>query len=96
MGIGLGTFQSSAQTIAIKEAPAHRIGLATSTFFVMYDAGIGLGPFLQGLYIPFSGYRGLYITMGAIAFIGIFMYYFAHGRNSAVKKAGHILQDQMQ
>jgi len=96
MGIGLGTFQSSAQTIAVKEAPAHRIGLATSTFFVMYDAGIGLGPFLQGLYIPFSGYRGLYFTMGVIAFIGILMYYFAHGRASSVKKAGHILRDQIQ
>lgn len=82
MGIGLGTFQSSAQTIAIKEAPTHRIGLATSTFFVMYDIGIGIGPFLQGLAIPYFGYRGLYFIMGAIAFIGIVMYYFAHGRSA--------------
>ncbi len=90
MGIGLGTFQSSAQTIAIKEAPAHRVGLATSTFFVMYDIGIGTGPFLQGLYIPYFGYRGLYFTMGAIAFIGIVMYYFAHG-----KSAGRIINREL-
>ncbi|WP_455662489.1 MFS transporter, partial [Pradoshia sp.] len=96
MGIGLGTFQSSAQTIAIKEAPAHRVGLATSTFFVMYDIGIGTGPFLQGLYIPYVGYRGLYFTMGAIAFIGIVMYYFAHGRSSTVKSRSHVLRDQVQ
>lgn len=96
MGIGLGTFQSSAQTIAIKEAPPHRIGLATSTFFVMYDIGIGTGPFLQGLYIPHFGYRGLYFTMGAIAIVGIVMYYFAHGRTAEIKTTKPVWKDQVQ
>lgn len=82
IGIGLGTFQSSAQTIAIKMAPPHRIGLATSTFFVMYDIGIGIGPFVQGFYLPVSGYRGLYITMAVIAFICIGLYYVAHGKKA--------------
>ena len=67
IGVGLGTFQSSAQTVAVKMAAPHRIGLATSTFFVMYDIGIGIGPFVQGFYIPLSGYRGLYLTMAIIA-----------------------------
>lgn len=82
IGIGLGTFQSSAQTIAIKMASPHRIGLATSTFFVMYDIGIGVGPFVQGFYLPVSGYRGLYITMAVIAFICIGLYYAAHGKKA--------------
>ena len=82
IGIGLGTFQSSAQTIAVKMAPPHRIGLATSTFFVMYDIGIGIGPFVQGIYIPLSGYRGLYLTMAIIAFICIGLYYVAHGKKT--------------
>ena len=96
MGIGLGTFQSSAQTIAIKDIPPHRIGLATSTFFVMYDLGIGIGPFLQGLYIPYSGYRGLYFTMGIIASIGIGLYYFAHGKTAVVKKTEPVWKNQVQ
>ena len=32
VGLGYGTTQSSAQALAIKRSPAHRIGLATSTF----------------------------------------------------------------
>ena len=87
IGIGLGTFQSSAQTIAIKMASPHRMGLATSTFFVMYDIGIGLGPFVQGFYIPISGYRGLYITMAVIAFICIGLYYLAHGKKAIQNKS---------
>ena len=85
IGIGLGTFQSSAQTVAIKMASSHRIGLATSTFFVMYDIGIGVGPFVQGFYIPVSGYRGLYLTMAVIAFLSIGLYYLAHGKKVAKK-----------
>ena len=85
IGIGLGTFQSSAQTIAIKMAAPHRIGLATSTFFVMYDIGVGFGPFVQGFYLPLSGYRGLYLTMAIIAFICIGLYYVAHGKKVTQK-----------
>lgn len=86
IGIGLGTYQSSAQTIALKLSPPHRVGLATSTFFVMYDLGIGTGPFLLGYYIPVVGYRGLYLTMAVIAFICIGIYYYIHGRKAKVVK----------
>ncbi|OCA86271.1 MFS transporter [Pradoshia sp. D12] len=82
IGVGLGTFQSSAQTVAIKMTSPHRIGLATSTFFVMYDIGIGIGPFVQGFYIPVSGYSGLYLTMAVISFIAIGLYYVAHGKKA--------------
>jgi MFS family permease len=84
IGIGFGTFQSSAQTVAVNIAPNHRIGLATSTFFVFYDFGIGVGPFVLGFIVPFTGFRGLYVGMAAIAFIGIFIYYLVHGKKAAV------------
>src|SRR5690625_5452570 len=41
VGFGYGTFMSSAQAIAIKESPKHRIGLATSTYYIFLDGGIG-------------------------------------------------------
>ena len=62
----------------------------------MYDIGIGTGPFLQGLYIPHFGYRGLYFTMGAIAIVGIVMYYFAHGRTTEIKTTKPVWKDQVQ
>ena len=75
IGVGYGTFQSSCQAISIKEAPSNRMGLATSTFFTMYDFGIGVGPFLLGFLIPFTGFKGLFMGMSIFAFVLIGIYY---------------------
>ncbi|MGJ9459775.1 MFS transporter [Oceanobacillus sp. CF4.6] len=83
IGVGFGTLQSSAQTIAVNEAPNHRVGLATSTFFVFFDIGVGTGPFLLGIILPLTGFRGLYLGMAAIAFITIAVYYLVHGKKAA-------------
>ena len=83
IGVGFGTFQSSAQTVAVNLAPRNRVGLATSTFFVFYDLGIGVGPFVLGFVLPFTGFRAMYVGMAMIAFIGIFIYYLAHGKNNS-------------
>lgn len=85
IGVGFGTLQSSAQTVAVSQAAPHRVGLATATFFVFYDLGMGIGPFLLGLALPFVGFRGLYIGMAAIAFISIAVYYFMHGKGASMK-----------
>ncbi|WP_241558898.1 MFS transporter [Oceanobacillus halophilus] len=86
IGIGFGTLQSSAQTVAVNKVPKQRIGLATSTFFVFYDFGIAIGPFLLGFLLSLTGYRGLYLTMAAIAFSSIFIYYIVHGKKSSTKQ----------
>ncbi|MFZ0446614.1 MAG: MFS transporter [Bacillus sp. (in: firmicutes)] len=82
IGVGFGTLQSSAQTVAVNLAPRNRVGLATSTFFVFYDLGIGVGPFVLGFFLPFTGFRGMYVGMAAIAFVGILIYYLVHGRKA--------------
>lgn len=46
VGFGYGNFLSNAQAIAIKVSPNHRMGLATTTFFIFADGGVGIGPFL--------------------------------------------------
>lgn len=92
IGVGFGTFQSSAQTVAVNLAPRNRVGLATSTFFVFYDLGIGVGPFVLGFVLPFTGFRAMYVGMAMIAFIGIFIYYLAHGKKAAAL-AKHNLEE---
>ncbi|GAA4719904.1 MFS transporter [Brevibacillus fulvus] len=82
VGLGYGTFSSSAQAISIKVSPKDRMGLATSTFFIFLDGGIGIGPFVLGLLIPVLGYRGLYIAMAVLVFLSLFLYYFLHGRKA--------------
>ncbi|MEI4770857.1 MFS transporter [Psychrobacillus sp. FJAT-51614] len=80
IGIGYGTTMSSVQTIMVKKAPPHRIGLANSTFFVSFDLGLGVGPFILGFLIPSFGYRGMYVSMAVVVLVCIIFYFFAHGK----------------
>lgn len=80
IGLGSGAVQSSCQAIAIKAAPPHRAGLANATFFMFSDIGMGIGPVIFGLFIPFIGYRGVYASAAAVAFACVFLYYLVHGK----------------
>jgi len=80
IGIGYGNFMSSAQTISLTATVPHRFGLATATFYVFLDLGIGIGPYLLGSLVPLTGYRGLYLMMALLALAAIPLYHFLHGR----------------
>ena len=85
IGLGYGNFISCAQAISIKTVPLHRLGLATSTFFIFVDLGFGIGPYLLGSLVPFTGFRGLYLTMVIVILATIILYYFLHGRRVSLK-----------
>lgn len=80
VGLGYGTAQSSSQAYAVKKSPVHRIGLATSTYYIFLDLGVGVGPFLLGFLVPSFGYRGIYISMGILLLFAFVLYYFIVGR----------------
>jgi MFS family permease len=82
-GLGYGNFLSCAQAISLKVAPPHRLGLATSTYFILLDLGFGVGPYLLGSLVPFTGYRGLYFMMVIVILATIPLYYFLHGRKAS-------------
>jgi len=79
LGFGLGVIQSCGVAIAVKLTPPQRMGLANSTFYIFMDLGMGIGPFVLGLFIPFTGYRGMYIAMAIVALACTFLYYLLHG-----------------
>ncbi|BGE81197.1 MFS transporter [Staphylococcus petrasii] len=81
IGFGYGTIIPTAQAIAIQQSPASKMGLATSTFYIFVDFGAGMGPFILGLFIPYIGYRNLYLSMAALLVIAIIVYFFVHGKN---------------
>jgi len=85
IGLGYGNYQSSAQAIAIKGIPPHKLGLATATFYIFWDLGIGIGPYLLGFLVPFAGYRGLYLTLAVVILVAIALYYFLLGRKVSVE-----------
>ncbi len=86
IGVGSGAVQSISQAVSVKVTPPHRMGLATSTFWIFNDVGIGVGPFILGLLIPLTGYRGLYMCMGIVAFACTFLYYILHGKRAGVER----------
>ncbi|WP_433123576.1 MFS transporter [Arthrobacter koreensis] len=87
VGMGFGALMPTAQAIAVTVAPDHRIGIATSTFFLLLDAGIGLGPFLLGLLIPLTGFSGMYAVLAAVVAAAMVLYHFVHGRRARRRAA---------
>lgn len=88
IGVGYGNFTSVAQATAVKAVPRERMGLATSTFFVLYDIGLGFGPFVLGKLVPSMGYRSIFSWMVVVILFSLVLYYFLHGRKeSATRKA---------
>jgi MFS family permease len=83
IGLGYGNFMSCGQAIAIKAVPHHRLGLATATYFIFVDLGVGIGPYLLGALVPFTGYRGLYLIMTILVLADVVFYYFLHGRKAS-------------
>ena len=81
LGLGFGAITSSGRALTVKVTPLHRMGQATSTFYVFGDTGLGLGPLLCGLLIPVTGYRGMYGVMAAIAVGALVIYHIMYGRH---------------
>ncbi len=80
IGLGYGNFQSIIQALCIKLAEPKNVGLATSTFFICLDFGLGVGSYIFGQLVPFIGYGGLYNSMTIIVVIAAVMYYMVYGR----------------
>ena len=63
LGFGVGTVQASGLALAVRLAPDDRLSLANSTFYILLDIGVGVGPLLLGIVQPLWGYRGLFEAM---------------------------------
>lgn len=83
IGIGYGNFNSVAQAVAVKVTPIERLGLATATYFILYDLGLGVGPYVLGLFVPSMGYRAIFFAMVFLIIISLILYYFLHGKKEA-------------
>lgn len=86
IALGFGNMISCSQAVVVNKAPRHRIGLATSTFYIAMDAGIGVGPLIIGMILPIFGFRGMYLSMAVIVFVTIVIYYFVHGKKTKIMK----------
>ncbi|MER1956642.1 MAG: MFS transporter [Solibacillus sp.] len=80
IGIGYGNVASTFQALAIKVTTPEKMGLATSTYFIGLDIGLGFGPYFLGYLEPIIGYGNMYFGLGIFIFVFLILYYFLHGR----------------
>ena len=80
-GFGFSTLSSGLQAIAVSMVAPTRIGTAVSTFYLVLDVGIGLGPVLLGLLVSAAGFQGMYAVSAVLAAAAIGVYHLAHGRH---------------
>ncbi|MBP2652538.1 MAG: pbuE 1 [Firmicutes bacterium] len=86
IGVGFGSLFSSFQTIAVSSAPSNRKGLATSTFLLLTDLGMGLGPFILGFIVAWTNYSSMYMVTASVVGLAALAYY-ALGRVACLKGA---------
>lgn len=80
LGFGFGALMPTVQAIVVEVAGPTKIALATSTFFLAADLGLGLGPILDGVLVAAFGYRGMYLLLATVAVLAIVYYTFTHGK----------------
>ena len=80
LALGFGNFQSTAQAFSLALVPHERFAQATSTFFIFFDLGMGVGPFIFGLLPPLMGYGNMYRCVAAVALLALGLYLGLRGR----------------
>ena len=73
-GLGFGTGMGTLQTMAVASMPSHRRGVATSTFFFGFDAGIAAGALVAGAISGIIGYANMYLVMVAFPVVALLIF----------------------
>lgn len=79
LGVGFANFQSVGQAVSLSLVSRSRYAQATTTFYIFFDLGIGLGPYVFGHLIPMVGYSGMYLTLSLVVLGSAILYRLVHG-----------------
>ena len=82
LGVGFANFQSVGQAVSLSLVSRSRYAQATTTFYIFFDLGIGLGPYVFGYLIPVVGYSGMYLTLSLVVLGSVGIYRLVHGRRA--------------
>ena len=80
LGGGYGSITAACHALAVHCAPSRQIGVATSTYFVLLDLGIGVGPYCMGSLVPGFGFEAVYVCAAIVSVIGLVGYFLSMGR----------------
>jgi MFS family permease len=82
LGVGVANFQTAVQAVCVRLSKGSGVSQAISTYFIFMDLGIGAGPYLYGLLVPYIDFNGLFASAAAVTFVCIFLYYLAYGKKA--------------
>ncbi len=80
IGLGFGSLMPCAQAITVKSVDRTRVPVATSSFFLLLDAGSGIGPIILGALMPLTGGSGMFMLCAGLVVLATIVYYWVHGR----------------
>ena len=80
LGLGFGNFQSIGQAVSLAMVTPSRFAQATTTFFILFDLGIGLGPYVFGFLVPSMGFSGMYTSLALTTLAALVVYCLVHAR----------------
>lgn len=97
IGLGFGTLFSTLQVIAIKRASMEKRGLATGTWLLFFDIGVGIGSYILGWMASSMGYQTMYMISSIIVVCSSILYYVIVQRKemSRVGRDGQSYADQV-
>jgi MFS family permease len=78
--MGYNSLKSATQAIATRGVTQERRSYAISTFWVFTDIGMGLGGFLLGFLVVFSGYGAIFLGSAILMAIALPVYWLIWGR----------------
>lgn len=73
-GLGLGTGMGVYQTMAVSVVEPWRRGVATSTYFFAFDAGIAAGAVIGGALAQVFGYGMMFVLMGIAPLLSVALF----------------------
>ena len=80
MAFGFGSTLSTGAGILARDSRDDRTTLRMSTFYLLVDGGIGIGPFFLGMLIDFFGFESMYTACIVITLVGLVVYFLGHGK----------------
>lgn len=80
LGLGFGSLMPSMLAVVVNLSTASRIGVVTSTYYLLLDLGSGIGPILLGYVATGFGFPVMFLVATALALVSSALYIVVHGR----------------
>lgn len=71
LGLGYGTMVPAGQTVTLNLVGSARAGIGISSYFLLVDAGTGIGPFVIGALVGPFGHRVALLAGAGCAAVGL-------------------------